>query len=380
MQAEQITCFKDGIASVKFNNNWILIDSLGQIYTNETFKQTMLLDDGYAKVEKNGKYGIINKDGKYTVPADYDEMKFVVSHKNETFIGVKRNRMYGIINLKNEIVYPFIFETCAELSVHVSIPQNRQAGFYAFLTITKRATLEYYYLNFDPSKNVITTQRNHTAGFKIVTKNCSSNSTGKCQGVVNWEGKQIIPSNYTMIKELKYNTFQVGSPKGIGLMDTLGRMLIPPVYAYMYELGRDSTLLQVGRHSGTWGLYHRTGKLVADTIYGGFEEPIGSLIPFYANFNFRLVDNSWVHDEKRIGFMDYSGKVLIEPMYDKIFRDYPKKGQIRMNYGDKYCVIDEKGKLVEGEFNTESPQKSFSESTPLSKSKKKTRKKRIRWL
>jgi hypothetical protein len=380
ISAEKITCFKNGIASVKMGENWILIDSLGQVYSKDAFKQTTLLDDGFAKVEKNGKYGIIDKDGQYAIPAVYDEMKFIASQKNETFIGVKWGDKYGIINLKNEIVYPFIFETCAEISVHASIPQNRQAGFYAFLTITKRATIEYYYLNFDPSKNLITTQRNHTAGFKIITKNSKSNSTGKCMGVVNWEGKEIIPCSYVLIRDFKYNTFQVSSAKGIGLMDTLGHMLIPPVYAYMYELGRDTTLLQVGRHSGTWGLYSRSGKRIADTIYGGFEEPVGSLIPFYADFNFRVVNHSWEHDEKRIGLMDFSGNILIKPMYDRINRDYPKKGQIRLAYGDNYCIIDDKGKLIEGQFNTATFQKPTSEPTQPTKSKKKKRKKRIRWL
>ena len=380
VSADQIACFKDGIASVKMGDNWILIDSLGHVYSKDAFKQTALLDDGFAKIERNGKYGIIDKAGQYTVPAVYDEMKFIASHKNETFIGVKWGDKYGIINLKNELVYPFIFETCAEISVHASIPQNRQAGFFAFLTITKRATIEYYYLNFDPSKNLITTQRNHTAGFKIITQNCRSNSTGKCQGVVNWEGKEIIPCNYMSIKELKYNTFQVSSSKGIGLMDTLGRMLIPPVYKYMYELGTDSTLLQVGRHSGTWGLYSRSGRRIADTIYGGFEKPTGKLIPFYADFHFRVVNHSWEHEEKRIGIMNYAGNILINPVYDMIYVDYPKKGQIRLDYGDNYCVIDENGLLIEGKFNTTTLQKPTSEDAQPSKSKKKKHKKRIRWL
>ena len=136
----------------------------------------------------------------------------------------------------------------------------------------------------------------------------------------------------------------------------------------------------MGRHSGTWGLYSRSGRRIADTIYGGFEKPFGSLIPFYADFNFRIQNNSRVYDEKRIGFMDYSGNILIEPMYDRINRDYPKKGQIRLAYGNNYCVIDDKGKLVEGQFNTVTFQKPTSESTQPSKLKKKKRKKRVRWL
>jgi len=392
IRAEVITCFKDGIASMKINNDWILIDSLGQVYTKDRYKNTKLLENGFAQVEKDGKYGIIDENGKYVVPLMYDEMKFIVNKDNKYFIGVKRNDKYGIINIKNEVIYPFIFETCAELSAYVSIPQNRQNGFYAFLSITNRLTIEYYYLNFDPRKDELKIQANPTKGFKIVTKSCSSNTSGKCMGVENWTGQPIIPATFGQIKNLKYNTFEVYSTKGAGLMDTLGRTLIPPIYAYMYELGRDSTLLQVGRHSGTWGLYTRSGKMIADTIYGGFEEPINGLIPFYADMHFRVQNNQWVHDDKKIGFMDLNGKIIIEPFYDQIYKDSPKKGYIQLKYGNNYCTIDSTGKLIEGHFATgetdeqpyyephESAEEYALPTNDTSKKHKRTKRKRARWL
>jgi hypothetical protein len=263
------------------------------------------------------------------------------------------------------------------------------AGFYAFLSITNRRTIEYFYLNFDPAKNQIILQANPTKGFKIVSTSCSSNPSGKCVGVVNWDGYPIIPMNYSYIKDLQHNTFEVHTAKGGGLVDTLGRTLIPPIYAYMYELGRDSTLLQVGRHAGTWGLYTRSGKMIADTIYGGFEEPINGLIPFYDNFNFRIQDNQWVHDDKKIGFMDLNGKTVIEPFYDKFYKDYPKRGLIRLDYGGSYCVIDENGSLVEGQFaKLEKNQKIATEVNKSSEQitqqkkelKKKNKRKKPRWL
>jgi hypothetical protein len=392
VRADLITCFKDGIASMKINNEWILIDSLGQVYTKDRYKNTKLLDNGFAQVEKDGKYGVIDENGKYVVPIMYEEMKFIVQHANNYFIGVKKNGKYGIINLKNELLYPFIFETCVELSVHVNIPQNRQNGFYAFLSITNRQTIEYYYLNFDSKKDELKIQPNPTKGFKIVSASCSSNPYGKCFGVVNWNGQPIIPMMYANIKDLKYNTFEVYSSKGAGLMDTLGRTLIPPIYAYMYELGRDSTLLQVGRHSGTWGLYSRTGKMIADTIFGGFEEPINGLIPFYANMHFRVQNNQWAHDEKKIGIMDMNGKIIIEPFYDQIYKDYPKKGLIRLNYEQQFCVIDQNGKLVEGHFATNEPNESTNyevidsaeqyalPTNDTSKKHKRKKRKKARWL
>lgn len=392
INADQITCFKDGIASLKINNEWILIDTLGQVYSKDRYKNIKLLDNGFALVEKEGKYGIIDEKGIFTIPLIYDEVKFIVHKDNAYFIGVKLNGKYGIINMKHEILYPFIFETCAELTDYTSIPQNRQNGYYAFLSITNRLTIEYYYLNFDPRKDELKIQANPTKGFKIVTKSCSSNTSGKCMGVENWTGQPLIPATFGQIKNLKYNTFEVYSTKGAGLMDTLGRTLIPPIYAYMYELGRDSTLLQVGRHSGTWGLYTRSGKMIADTIFGGFEEPINGLIPFYADMHFRVQDNQWAHDEKKIGFMDLNGKIIIEPFYDQIYKDSPKKGYIQLKYGNNYCTIDSTGKLIEGQFSTgktdeqpyfephESAEEYALPTNDTSKKHKRNKRKKARWL
>lgn len=392
INADQISCFKDGIASLKINNEWILIDTLGQVYSKDRYKNIKLLDNGFALVEKEGKYGIIDEKGIFAIPLIYDEVKFIVHKDNAYFIGVKRNGKYGVINMKHEVLYPFIFETCVELTDYTSIPQNRQNGFYAFLSITNRLTIEYYYLNIDQRKDELKIQANPTKGFKIVTKSCSSNSTGKCMGVENWTGQPIIPATFGQIKNLRYNTFEVYSSKGAGLMDTLGRTLIPPIYAYMYELGRDTTLLQVGRHSGTWGLYTRSGKMIADTVYGGFEEPINGLIPFYANMHFRIENNQWVHDDKKIGFMDRNGKILIEPFYDQIYKDYPKKGSIQLKYGTNYCVIDENGKLIEGNFAThsndesenyeihESAEENALPTNDTSKKRHHKKRKKVRWI
>jgi hypothetical protein len=160
----------------------------------------------------------------------------------------------------------------------------------------------------------------------------------------------------------------------------------------MYELGRDSTLLQVGRHSGTWGLYTRSGKMIADTIYGGFEEPINGLIPFYADMHFRVQNNQWLHDDKKIGFMDRNGKIIIEPYYDQIYKDSPKKGYIQLKYGNNYCTIDSNGKLVEGKFATtktseqpyyephESAEDNALPTNDTSKKQMLKKRKRARWM
>lgn len=380
--ADQLICFENGIGCYKKDNKWCIIDSLGRKITNDLFTNVQLLENGFIRVEINKKYGVINRTGKYVVPLSYDEMKFVIQHEGKSFIGVRKNDKYGIINLRNEIVYPFIFESCAELTHHATVSHGRKDGYYAFLTIKKRHTIEYHSLNFNSEKDHIKIQSNPLSGFRVVEEKCSHNSNGKCHGVVNWEGIQIIPPIYTYIKDLRYNTFEVQTKNGVGLADTNGRIIIPPIHKYMYELAGDSTLLQVGRHQGTWGLYSRNGQRLADTIYGGFEKPVFSLIPFYADFNHRIENKSWVHDGKKIGFMNRDGEIVIPALYDRYYVDSPQKGLIRLMHNDQSCLINGEGELIEGVFAVGSPvSKSIDvENDKLQKKKTPKRKKKIRWL
>jgi hypothetical protein len=191
--ADQVVCFQGGLACYKRDNKWIIIDSLGRKISNDLFTNVQLLENGFVKVEINGRYGVINRVGKYVVPLSYDEMKFVIQQGERSFIGVRKNGQYGIVNLRNEVVYPFIFESCAELTHHATVAHGRKDGYYAFLVITKRHTIEYYSLNFDSSKDHIKIQTNPFSGFKVFEEKCSHNSNGKCV----WRGELGRYSNYT---------------------------------------------------------------------------------------------------------------------------------------------------------------------------------------
>jgi hypothetical protein len=156
----------------------------------------------------------------------------------------------------------------------------------------------------------------------------------------------------------------------------------------MYELSGDSSLLQVGRHQGPWGLYARNGQRLADTIYGGFEKPIYSLIPYYANFNHRVEKNSWVRDPVKIGFMNRNGEIVIPALYDKYYVDSPQKGLIRLMNKDQTCIINGEGQLIEGNFvvasqNGEPINDIIGDDHKKRKKNKravKKRKNKIRWL
>lgn len=58
-------------------------------------------------VEKNGKYGVINKDNKIEIPLKYDEISPLINGK---YYIVENNYKSGVINKKGEEIIPTIYE------------------------------------------------------------------------------------------------------------------------------------------------------------------------------------------------------------------------------------------------------------------------------
>ncbi len=380
--ADFVTCFEDGVATVQINGKSKMIDLTGKYINTQTFDVSTPLSDGYTHVVQNQKHGIINKRGQFTVPLIYDEIKFVVSDKENYYIGAKRNGKYGIINIQNELIYPFEFDYCAEISPYASIAQKRSDGFFAFMQLTKRTKVERYFYNFDYKKNVLEVVNNYEKGFEIVKEPCNLNVNHVCYGVKNWDGQYVIPCRYLYISDFKNNTFRISDTTGGGVIDTLGNILIPLRYKYLYDLSGDDKLIQVGRQQGNWGLFDYNGKMIADTLFGGFEKPEFGLIPFYKSFNYRFdANHKWFHDEKKVGLMDFNGNILIEPIYDRYTVPDQKKKEIQFVNDENIIWVNEKGEITKSDtrlhYSTEIRKPEIPQVPP---SKKGRKKKKERWL
>ena len=380
--ADRVTCFEDGIASVEIEGKTKLIDLNGKYINVQTFDLSTPISDGYTHVVQNKKHGIINQNGQFTVPLIYDEIKFVVNDKGNYFIGAKRNGKYGIINIQNELIYPFDFDYCAEISPFSNAVQKRSDGFYAFMQLNRRTTIERYFYNFDYKKNILDVVDNYSKGFEIVKEPCNLNVNRVCYGVKNWDGQYVIPCRYLYISDFKNNTFRISETTGGGIIDTAGNVLIPLRYKYLYDLAGNDKLIQVGRHQGNWGLYNYQGKMIADTLFGGFEKPEFGLIPFYKSFNYRFdSDRKWIHDEKKVGLMDFNGKILIEPIYDRYTIPDQTKREIQFVNEENIIWVNDKGKIIKSDtrlhYSTEIRKPELPQ-VPTSKKRKKSKK--ARWL
>lgn len=89
------------------DRGWIYLKLDERPLINTYFEKAEAFNSlGYAKVKTSGKYGYINKNGEYVIPAIYDDL----GEFKENFVACKINGKLGFINEKGKVVIPPIFD------------------------------------------------------------------------------------------------------------------------------------------------------------------------------------------------------------------------------------------------------------------------------
>jgi hypothetical protein len=346
---DQIQPFHFGVALVKIKDNWFLIDKLGNIISDD-YKMTQDLGGGFTMIKKNDKFGVINNKGKVLVEPEYEKCVTIKMKKDSVYgFILRKDKKDGMIGTDGKIIHPFIYETLYEITGYNSSYEFMREGYYAGGWKHNRTTREFYHFNYDSTKTKVDIKSNPNMGFEI-----TFGSGGK-RGVSNWAKKIVIPEKYHSVEAMKFNTFKVcQNERGCGLMDTNGKVIIPIGYIYLRDHYDD--FITVGRnYQSDWGLYKYDGTMIADTIYGGFERSHFGMIPYYASFNHRIENKQWVHDEKRVGLMDSTGKIIVEANYDSY--QIPDQFKAEFLFINPYerILVNSKGQVLERNGTTQEP-------------------------
>ncbi|MDR2790902.1 MAG: WG repeat-containing protein [Campylobacteraceae bacterium] len=98
-------CFLDGcmgkIKPFSLNNQWGYMNDNGEVVIEPQFENAFAFADGFAVVKKEGKYGFINRKGKFALPLPFD---YIGSFSQSGFAAFKQGNKYGIVDTKGDIV------------------------------------------------------------------------------------------------------------------------------------------------------------------------------------------------------------------------------------------------------------------------------------
>lgn len=122
--------YNNRVAKASLNGKDILINKYGEQLFEDLYSS--LKGNFYQNqiVCKNGKYGVIDTNGKYTIPLIYDNLERVDGNNNRFII--MENNKYGIVDHNNNLLLPCIYDSIVSNQYIISVCRNNKWGVFDY--------------------------------------------------------------------------------------------------------------------------------------------------------------------------------------------------------------------------------------------------------
>ncbi|MBL7747305.1 MAG: WG repeat-containing protein, partial [Chitinophagaceae bacterium] len=295
-----------------------LVNGSGRIVLPIIYQQIRMIEsgikqfdylEGYYLVKRFNLYGVIKRNGDEVLPIVYDHIRNF--HHSTGVAIVERNGKQGLIERSFKLVIPCEYEALSSPQIPGFVA-FRQNGLWGWMDYTGKVAVV-------PQFDQIGWMYD---GRMRVEK-------GKKFGIVDINGREVIPIKYEGIEDRFYNGYiRAILNKKYGYLDSTGAVVIPFEYEEVRNFEKPIAGAQKGKF---YGFIDRNGKEVVPYIYD-------------------FVDHSWYSDglvkvvrKGKIGYVDATGKEVIPCIYDEERGFNPSKG--------RYVLLKHEWKYVKAEAN-----------------------------
>lgn len=256
LQFDLAFSFNNGLAKVRKDNRWIVIDTKGNTIFNTEIER-VISENLALKMQKF--YEIINHKGEpiFQLACDY------FSGFYDGIAWFKKDNKYGFINQKGEIKIEPCFDECIY--------------YYGAYRTKKNGKIQYYDNQLNPIKLPIVRKSKSINNNYIITK------LNDKYGVVKENRDNVIPFIYDYIFPSSNNNFIVKLDNKYGIVDENGEIIISPRFDELYigwgDLNSDGVIRI--KLNGKYGLISNTGDPIVECIFdniGVFSEGFASFI------------------------------------------------------------------------------------------------------
>lgn len=284
----------------------------GNVVTSVLYEDYKSFTDGYLPVNKNGRWGVIDTQGKEKIPFMYRDIEAL---EQGLFVAKKG---VGVIDTQGALVAPPIY------------------------TYIKRLD---------------------DGSFKVSMSSLSSDNLG----VLRSGGQLLIPTEYDDIDLLdaSAHVYRVVKEGKVGVIGAEGQPLVPIEYDCInYMIDGPELLLPLSRHGKLWGIVDLRGKVILPEQYEKVRRVSFERIAVKKDGKWGLVNNlgeeivpltfESIYNESeglltvkrngKFGFIDSNGQLVIDYKYDKasLFED----GEVYVETQGKAFKIDRLGHVV----------------------------------
>jgi hypothetical protein len=268
LKYDDLSFLSDGFINVKLNKKWGYLDSNGKEVIEFKFDYASPFYDGYAYVGENGKFGFIDKTGKYIfepileflpdtsfnksiqmenisnynlrVENGYFTRTFFLNKTNRFVNGLSKiieNKKYGFIDKNGNKIIPTIYDYALPFKGELALVEikNNNENIYYYINNKNEKKLSFLY-PLIPVTNNIDIEFLH-----IVDK--KNNEVI----LMDLNGKELF-----RIKDKKVGFFDnseyaiiVTQKNKFGLIDRIGKEVIPPIYDYILPFSEDLAVVGI---------------------------------------------------------------------------------------------------------------------------------------
>ena len=332
----------DGLMAVADNKfNWGVIDSTGNERIKPQYKKLHIEYGGLIWIMKNNLWGLLNQHGRLVLPCVFEDYYDF----NNCRAWVKKNNKWAQINFEGEYLSDFLFDDVkifmngdiAEVKIHGRKHLIRKDG--RFISLPKYQSVCVY--------------ENGTVEVKINNK----------YGVIDDSGRFIIKPIYDRIYYMEYG-YGIWLKDNEGLTDLNGKIILPPVYDRTFFCSKN---ILTGLKDNFWYLYDIHGNPITSEKYTDWEHSdidntvfaqsrnewhliYENGISILRNVSFNYSEGlASVEIDDKAGYIDMSGKIMIEPLYSRA--EFFRNGSAIVGINDKCFLIDKKGKRISKKYN-----------------------------
>lgn len=230
----------------------------------------------YYTVYENGKFGVINNEGETVINPEYTEIVLIPNKDVPIFIctydlndqdGTYKTK---VINQKNEE----IFKEYSKVEA-IDNFDSKQNIWYEDDVLRVEKDGKYGLINFE-GKEVLPCDYDEITALKGVTNNLLVKKDGKV-GLVNEKGQTIVNTEYKDIKtlkeEYKNEYIIVNDNNQYGIISTTGTVIIEPKYEDVKYLN-NSEMFAI-KDAGVWKLINKDNQILIDGGYDNIIEAKG---------------------------------------------------------------------------------------------------------
>lgn len=342
---------ENGLIRVNDNGNYGYIDKNGKTIIPICYEHLNYYSDDsdYLIAKFNGAWGVLNKSGGTVIPFEYQDIRTW----DEIFVAQKNNK-YGAIDTEGKITIPFVYDCIYEGSENLAAA--RIGDTYSYINKYGNAIAPFIYENayfYKFQNGMVLVEKDGKlgainqygdvvvpikyalprtgdipvgAGNEFKDSRLAVLRSGKC-GFIDEQGKEVIELKYDFVQDFEEGLARVKLNDKWGFVDTNGNEIIPIIYDEAFDF-----------HNGI-------AKVNLNGKYGFIDAENNILLPLEYDFIGDLHENIYrVRKNEKYGYFNEEFKSITPIIYEGA--SFFVNGYATVKKNNKWGAIDSKGNVI----------------------------------